>query len=125
MKPRLARGGDWVAAGKLGIAKPPGKKPCLIGDGTVSGANGCSRILEKTRLPTFESLQQFASRQNHMRLGAVCVLMCVVHTSWCECAQKSRGFLASRCRTGGLHTAAATLAAAGQPTGLRASQPCL
>ena len=93
MKPRLARGGDWVAAGKLGIAKPPGKKPCLIGDGTASGANGCSRILEKTRLPTFESLQQFASRQNHMRLG-----MCVAHTSWCECAQKSRGFLASRCR---------------------------
>ena len=55
------RWGDLVAAGKLGIAQPPGKKPRLIGDGAVSGANSRCVIEEKVRLPTFESVQRFMS----------------------------------------------------------------
>ena len=55
------RWGDLVAAGKLGIAQPPGKKPRLIGDGTISGANHHCVIEEKVRLPTFESVQRFMS----------------------------------------------------------------
>lgn len=45
-----------VAAGKLGVVQVPGKKPRLIGDGAVSGANGRSRIAEKVRLPSLESV---------------------------------------------------------------------
>ena len=57
----------------MGLHSHQGKKPRLIGDGTVSGANGCSRILEKTRLPTFESLQQFASRaEPHEAWSCLC-----------------------------------------------------
>ena len=55
------RWGNNVAAGKLGISHPPGKKPRLTGDGTVSGANPACRILEKVRLPTLESIQRFLS----------------------------------------------------------------
>ena len=44
------RWGDNIAAGKLGIAHPPGEKPRLIGDGAVSGANGSCRIEEKVHL---------------------------------------------------------------------------
>ena len=33
----------------------------MIGDGTISGANGRSRILEKVRLPSLESVQRFIS----------------------------------------------------------------
>ena len=50
-----------LAAGKLGVVHAPGKKPRLIGDGSVSGANARSRILEKVRLPTLHSLQRFLS----------------------------------------------------------------
>ena len=56
------RWGDNVAAGKLGVACAPGKKPRLIGDGTVSGANRRAKICEKVRLPSLESLQRFAGR---------------------------------------------------------------
>ena len=55
------RWGNNVAAGKLGISHPPGKKPRLTGDGTVYGANPACRILEKVRLPTLESIQRFLS----------------------------------------------------------------
>jgi hypothetical protein len=55
------RWGDLVAGGKLGIAQPPGKKPRLIGDGTISGANHHCVIEGKVRLPTFESVQRFMS----------------------------------------------------------------
>lgn len=58
------RWGDLVAAGKLGIAQPPGKKPRLIGDGTISGANHRCVIEEKVRLPTIESVQRFMSLSN-------------------------------------------------------------
>ena len=33
------RWGKLVASGKLGVVRAPGKKPRLIGDGSVSGAN--------------------------------------------------------------------------------------
>ena len=46
-----ARWGKNLAAGKLGVVHAPGKKPRLIGDGSVSGANARSRILEKVHLP--------------------------------------------------------------------------
>ena len=55
------RWGNVVAAGKLGISHPPGKKPRPTGDGTVSGANPACRIHEKLRLPTLESIQRFLS----------------------------------------------------------------
>ena len=57
-----ARWGNLVASGKLGVALAPGKKPRLIGDGTVSGTNPCSRIQEKVCIPGLGSVQQFLSR---------------------------------------------------------------
>ena len=39
----------------------PGKKPGLIWDGAISGANHPCVIEEKVRLPTFESVQRFMS----------------------------------------------------------------
>ena len=56
-----ARWAQNVAARKLGVVQVPGKKPRLIGDGTVSGANGRSRIADKVRLPGLESVQRFVS----------------------------------------------------------------
>ena len=53
--------GDKIAAGKLGLVKIPGKKPRLIGDATVSGANSRCVILEKIRLPTLSCVQRVAS----------------------------------------------------------------
>ena len=58
----LRRWGANVAAGKFGLVVAPGRKPRLIGDGSVSGANGRCRIEEKVRLPGFESIQRFLSR---------------------------------------------------------------
>ena len=58
------RWGHAVAAGKLGISQPPGKKPRLIGDGSVSGANAACWISEKVRLPTLESVQRFLSNSS-------------------------------------------------------------
>ena len=55
------RWGDKIAAGKLGLVKIPGKKPRLIGDATVSGANSRCVILEKIRLPTLSCVQRVAS----------------------------------------------------------------
>lgn len=55
------RWGDRLAAGKFGLVTTPGKKPRLVGDGTISGANGRSRILEKVRLPSLDSAQRFIS----------------------------------------------------------------
>ena len=55
------RWGDRLAAGKFGLVTTPGKKPRLVGDGTISGANGRSRILEKVRLPSLDSVQRFIS----------------------------------------------------------------
>lgn len=43
------RWGKLVASGKLGVVRAPGKKPRLIGDGSVSGANRASRIHEHVR----------------------------------------------------------------------------
>ncbi|CAE7449580.1 unnamed protein product, partial [Symbiodinium pilosum] len=56
-----ARWGDHVAAGKLRVVRAPGRKPRLIGDGSVSGANGASCIPEKMRLPDLEGVQRFLS----------------------------------------------------------------
>ena len=58
----LRRWGANVAARKFGLVVAPGRKPRLIGDGSVSGANGRCRIEEKVRLPGFESIQRFLSR---------------------------------------------------------------
>ena len=56
-----SRWGPHVAAGKLGVVRVPGKNPRLIGDGSVSGANGASCIPEKMRMPDLESIQRFIS----------------------------------------------------------------
>ena len=60
------RWGSTVAAGKLGIAQPPGKKPRLTGDGSVSGANAACWILEKVQNPTLESVQRFLSNSDSL-----------------------------------------------------------
>ena len=53
------RWGSAVAAGKLGIAQPPGKKPRLTGDGSVSGANAACWILEKVQSQLLRALSVF------------------------------------------------------------------
>lgn len=53
--------GAHVAAGRLGVVQVPGWKPRLIGDGSVSGANGACVIPEKARLPGLCSVQRFLS----------------------------------------------------------------
>ena len=50
-----------VAAGILGVSQPPGKKPHLIGDGSISGSNSHSYIREKVSLPTLECLRRLLS----------------------------------------------------------------
>ena len=55
------RWGRNVAAGKLGTVQVAGKKPRLIGDGSISGANGTCKILESTRLPGLSGVQRFLS----------------------------------------------------------------
>ena len=55
------RWGKLVASGKLGVVRAPGKKPRLIGDGSVSGANRASRIHEHVRLPGLQGIQRFLS----------------------------------------------------------------
>ena len=49
-----------VAAGKFGVVCAEGRKPRLIGDGTVSGTKAASQISE-VRLPNLESVQRFVS----------------------------------------------------------------
>ena len=56
-----SRWGNLLASGKLGVVHAPGKKPRLIGDGSVSGANAASRISEQVRLPGLQSIQRFLS----------------------------------------------------------------
>lgn len=56
------RWGKNVAAGKLGVVCAPGRKPRLIGDGTISGTKDACQINEKVRLPSLECVQQFMSR---------------------------------------------------------------
>ena len=59
--------GALLAAGKLAVVQPPGKKPRLCGDGTISGTNARSRICEKVRLPSARSVQSFFSRHQSAR----------------------------------------------------------
>ena len=53
--------GSNVAAGRLGVVQAPGRKPRLIGDGSISGANQACIIPEKARLPGLSSVQRFLS----------------------------------------------------------------
>ena len=53
--------GSNVAAGRLGVVQAPGRKPRLIGDGSISGANRACIIPEKARLPGLSSVQRFLS----------------------------------------------------------------
>lgn len=46
-KRRGADGAAWWPRAKLGAARAPGKKPRLIGDGSISGANPAARIGER------------------------------------------------------------------------------
>ena len=55
------RWGGNLAAGKLGIVQAVGKKPRLIGDGSISGANGRCTIQERPRLPGLHGVQRFLS----------------------------------------------------------------
>eukprot|EP00435_Cladocopium_sp_Y103_P036118 s3286_g9.t1 len=56
-----ARWGKNIAAGKLGVVVAEGRKPRLIGDGTVSGTKAASQILAKVRLPNLEAVQRSLS----------------------------------------------------------------
>ena len=57
-----ARWGSKLAAGKFGVVTAEGRKPRLIGDGTVSGTKDASKIPEKVHLPNLEAVQRFLSR---------------------------------------------------------------
>ena len=57
---RLSLDPDYKAY-KLGVVQVPGKKPRLVGDGTVSGANRRCRLSGKIRVPSLESVQRFVS----------------------------------------------------------------
>ena len=63
--------GDNVAAGKFGVAAE-GRKPRLVGDGTISGTKAASQIGEKVRLPHLENVQQFLSRAPEEQQCARC-----------------------------------------------------
>ena len=56
------RWGGNLAAGKLGIVQVVGKKPRLIGDGSISGANGRCTIQERPRLPGLHGVQRILSK---------------------------------------------------------------
>ena len=84
----LRRWGANVAAGKFGLVVAPGRKPRLIGDGSVSGANGRCRIEEKVRLPGFESIHRFLSRVP--RRTELVALSFDVRTSSFRLGQKNR-----------------------------------
>ena len=52
-----------VAVGKLAVVKAPGKSPRLVGDSSVCGANGRSKILERVEYPTIHEVESaLASR---------------------------------------------------------------
>ena len=70
------RWGKNVAAGKLGVVCAPGRKPRLIGDGTISGTKDACQINEKVRLPSLECVQQFMSRMPPKSHGVLGVGMC-------------------------------------------------
>eukprot|EP00435_Cladocopium_sp_Y103_P046226 s1410_g13.t1 len=55
------RWGTHVAAGRLGVVQASGRKPRLIGDGSISGANRACKIPERTRLPGLHGVQRFLS----------------------------------------------------------------
>ena len=66
-----AKWGPHVAAGKLGVVVAPPRKPRLIGDASVSGANAACRISEKVRLPRLSGVQQFLSLESAAGLSWV------------------------------------------------------
>lgn len=70
------RWGRWVASGKLGVVRVPGRKSRLIGDGTISGANAASRIQEHVRLPGLHCIQRFLSLPEAEGLGWVFFWRC-------------------------------------------------
>ena len=60
-----------MVSGKLGVVRVPGRKPRLIGDGSISGANAASRIQEQVRLPGLHCIQRFLSLPEAEGLGWV------------------------------------------------------
>ena len=58
------RNGDRCAAGRLGLVCKDGADPRLIGDSTVSGANGRCCISEKIELPSLADVVDFVSRHD-------------------------------------------------------------
>ena len=58
------RYGSRCAAGRLGLVYKAGAEPRLVGDSTVSGANGRCRISEKTELPSLAEVAEFVSRHS-------------------------------------------------------------
>ena len=82
------RWGGNLAAGKLGIVQVVGKKPRLIGDGSISGANGRCTIQERPRLPGLHGVQRFLSRCERGWLSA---LMLLALTSGCGFVTVSKG----------------------------------
>ena len=56
--------GSHVAAGRLGLVQVEGRKPRLIGDASISGANQACTIPEKVRLPGLQSVQRVLSESD-------------------------------------------------------------
>ena len=61
----VQRFGKNFAAGKLAVVIAEGKPDRLVGDGSISNANGKSRICEKISLPGLFEVQEFVSRQSY------------------------------------------------------------
>ena len=57
--------GQAIAAGRLGLVKKEGSAPRLVGDSTVSNANGFCRIAEGIELLSLHDVKQFLSRYPH------------------------------------------------------------
>ena len=111
--------GSVVAAGKLGISQPPGKKPRLIGDGTVSGANAACWISENRRFACLRWKACSASYpiRRGTSVGVPFPATFVGLTNPSECVSPSRAFPALSSKAAGLRTAVATSAAVGRPVG--------
>ena len=108
------RWGDRLAAGKFGLVTTPGKKPRLVGDGTISGANGRSRILEKVRLPSLDERNASLVQPLQSKFGLHCHLTCGERANWCACGKILALFMSGS----GIFTALAILDAIGQHIGL-------
>ena len=111
------RWGDRLAAGKFGLVTTPGKKPRLVGDGTISGANG-RRILQKFACQASIVCNASLVQPLQSKFGLHCHLTCGERTNWCACGKMNKAILVLFLKGSGIFTALAILDANGQHIGL-------